>query len=154
MLGIVATRRGDAESAEAAFLAGAEYARGCGVIEEAAAGMGKPVRDFEELLGKRREWWFGGHLGESPMRCTANSVDPRSKFLLSNLGARARGPIPAGCGHNRQAPASTSAASFHLSPAWPLTLAKVTPGLSLTSFSPCFTRSRFLGSWEEEVGGQ
>ena len=80
----MATRRGDAAAAEAAFLAGAEDARGCGfhllellcarnlvqfvyegqgraaegeaMIEAAAARMGKPVSDFEELLAKRREW--------------------------------------------------------------------------------------------------
>ena len=84
VLGIVATRRGDAAAAEAAFLAGAEDARGCGLyllellcardlvqfvyegqgraaegeamIEAAAGRMGKPVSDFEELLAKRREW--------------------------------------------------------------------------------------------------
>ena len=84
VLGRVATRRGDAESAEVSFLAGAEDARKCGLyllellcardlvqfvyegqgraaegeamIEAAAERMGKPVSDFVELLAKRREW--------------------------------------------------------------------------------------------------
>ena len=84
VLGIVATRRGDAAAAEAAFLGGAEDARGCGLyllellcardliqfvyegqgrmaegeamIEAAAARMGKERGDFEALLAKRREW--------------------------------------------------------------------------------------------------
>ena len=84
VLGIVAARRGDAEAAEAAFNAGREEARDTGMwllellcardlvqfvlegqgraaegeamIEAAAARMGKPVSDFEELLVKRREW--------------------------------------------------------------------------------------------------
>ena len=81
---IVAARRGNAETAEAAFNAGREEARDTGMwllellcardlvqfvlegqgraaegevmIEAAAARMGKPVSDFEELLVKRREW--------------------------------------------------------------------------------------------------
>ena len=84
VLGRVATRRGDAESAEAALIAGAGDARECGLyllellcardlvqfvyegqgraaegeamIEAAAGRMGKPVSDFEELLSARREW--------------------------------------------------------------------------------------------------
>ena len=84
VLGIVATRRGDAAAAEAAFLAGAEDARGCGLfllellcardliqfvyegqgrvaegegmIEAAAAKMGKAKADFERLLALRRKW--------------------------------------------------------------------------------------------------
>ena len=84
MLGIVATRRGDAAAAEAAFLAGAEDARGCGLYllellcardlvqfvyegqgraaegeamtEAAAAAMGKKTVDFARLLEMRREW--------------------------------------------------------------------------------------------------
>ena len=84
VLGIVAARRGDAAGAEGEFLAGAKDARECGVyllellcardlvqfvyegqgreaegepiIEAAAARMGKPMSDFEELLAKRREW--------------------------------------------------------------------------------------------------
>ena len=84
VLGIVATRRGDAAGAEAAFNEGREEARDTGMwllellcardlvqfvlegqgraaegeamIEAAAARMGKPVSDFEELLVKRREW--------------------------------------------------------------------------------------------------
>ena len=84
VLGIVATRRGDAAAAEAAFLAGAEDARECGLyllellcardlvqfvyegqgraaegaamIEAAAGRMGKPVGDFEGVLAKRRKW--------------------------------------------------------------------------------------------------
>jgi len=84
VLGIVATRRGDHAAAEAAFLAGAEDAHGCGLyllellcardlvqfvyegqgrvaegeamIEAAATRMGKERADFEELLNARREW--------------------------------------------------------------------------------------------------
>ena len=84
VLGIVATRRGDAAAAEVAFLAGAEDARGCGLyllellcardlvqfvyegqgraaegeamIEAAAGRMGKERADFDALLSARREW--------------------------------------------------------------------------------------------------
>ena len=84
VLGIVAARRGDVVGAEAAFVAGLEEARDTGMwllellcardlvqfvyegqgraaegearIEAAAARMGKPVSNFEELLLKRREW--------------------------------------------------------------------------------------------------
>ena len=84
VLGVVAARRGEHAAAEEAFLAGAEDARGCGMyllellcarglvqfvyegqgraaegevmIKEAAARMGKPSGDFDELLVKRRAW--------------------------------------------------------------------------------------------------
>ena len=84
VLGIVATRRGDAAAAEESFKAGAEDARECGLyllellcardlvqfvyegqgravegeaMTEAAAGrMGKERGEFDELLAKRRAW--------------------------------------------------------------------------------------------------
>ena len=84
VLGIVATRQGDQAAAEAAFKAGAEDARECGLyllellcardlvqfvyggqgrapegeamIEAAAGRMGKERADFEALLGMRRKW--------------------------------------------------------------------------------------------------